>query len=169
MNQKINVCLLSEAINGFMKEGFSLIFISCEPYGEIVAMINLLLKFAQLLINNFALIDYAAKQAALSALGRRRAWRESNRERPGGYGCRKGAQVCPQEAPGGGAPSGIEAQAGIDFRIALSRVCAPEVRVASTRVRIPIGSPAPWVGTGRELSRPRRRSSFTAPEGTNQI
>ncbi len=73
MNQKINVCLLSEAINGFMKEGFSLILISCEPYGEIVAMINLLLKFAQLLINNFALIDYAAKQAALSALGRRRA------------------------------------------------------------------------------------------------
>ena len=79
MNQKINVCLLSEAINGFMKEGFSLILISCEPYGEIVAMINLLLKFAQLLINNFALIDYAAKQAALSALGRRRAWQESNR------------------------------------------------------------------------------------------
>ena len=67
MNQKINVCLLSEAINSFMKEGFSLILISCEPYGEIVAMINLLLKFAQLLINNFALIDYAAKQAALSA------------------------------------------------------------------------------------------------------
>ncbi|WP_148062165.1 hypothetical protein [Raoultella terrigena] len=77
MNQKINVCLLSEAINGFMKEGFSLILISCEPYGEIVAMINLLLKFAQLLINNFALIDYAAKQAALSTLGRRRAWREA--------------------------------------------------------------------------------------------
>jgi hypothetical protein len=46
--------------------------ISYEPYGEIVAMINLLPKFAQLLINNFALIDYAAKQTALSAVGRRR-------------------------------------------------------------------------------------------------
>ncbi|WP_165972952.1 hypothetical protein [Raoultella ornithinolytica] len=90
MNQKLNLYLLNEAINGFMKEVFLLILISCEPYGEIVAMINLLPKFAQLLINNFALIDYAAKQAALSALGRRRAWRESNRERPGGYGCRKG-------------------------------------------------------------------------------
>ncbi|MCF6689107.1 hypothetical protein [Raoultella terrigena] len=81
MNQKINVCLLSEAINGFMKECFSLVLISCEPYGEIGAIINLLPKFAQLLINNFALIDYAAKQAALSELWRRRAWRESNRER----------------------------------------------------------------------------------------
>ncbi len=32
--------------------------------------------------------------------------------------------------------------AGMDLRMALSKVCAPEENVASTRVKMPIGSPA---------------------------
>lgn len=43
-------------------------------------------------------------------------------------------------------------QNGIDFRIALIINWQPEENVASTRVSIPIGSPAPCPGTGRATS-----------------
>ncbi len=39
--------------------------------------------------------------------------------------------------------AGERGQAGMDLRIALSSVCVPGVSVASTRVKMPMGSPAP--------------------------
>ncbi len=59
-------------------------------------------------------------------------------------------------------------QAGIDLRIALS-VCTPEESGVSTRVRMPIGSPAPGEVTGSAVSVPRRKSSLTAPEGRPDV
>jgi hypothetical protein len=50
--------LLSEAILHFIKRISSGFIFFSEPNGEITAMINLLMKWVQLLINNFALIDY---------------------------------------------------------------------------------------------------------------
>ena len=128
----------------FIKAGFLLLLISSEPFGEIVAMIDLLKKFTQLLMNDFALIDYCGEYG----------------------GCEK--EIRRSDLPYAGNYRGEGDQTGIDLRMALSRVCVPAVSVASTRVRIPIGSPAPWVGTGSAASSPRRRSSLTAPEGTNQ-
>ena len=128
----------------FIKAGFLLLLISSEPFGEIVAMIDLLKKFTQLLMNDFALIDYCGEYG----------------------GCEK--EIRRSDLPDAGNCRGEGDQTGIDLRMALSRVCVPAVSVASTRVRIPIGSPAPWVGTGSAASSPRRRSSLTAPEGTNQ-
>ncbi|EYT07524.1 hypothetical protein DK853_05345 [Klebsiella oxytoca] len=58
MNQFFKLTLLNEASMTFRKAGFLLLLISSEPFGEIVAMIDLLNKFAQLLMNDFALIDY---------------------------------------------------------------------------------------------------------------
>ncbi len=58
MNQFFKLILLNEVTVAFIKAGFLLLLISSEPFGEIVAMIDLLNKFAQLLMNDFALIDY---------------------------------------------------------------------------------------------------------------
>lgn len=44
-------------------------------------------------------------------------------------------------------------QAGMDLRIALSSVCVPGVSVASTRVKMPMGSPAPWWRSAGRLAR----------------
>ncbi|CAH5570117.1 Uncharacterised protein [Klebsiella oxytoca] len=58
MSQIFKLTLLNEVTVAFIKAGFLLLLISSEPFGEIVAMIDLLNKFAQLLMNDFALIDY---------------------------------------------------------------------------------------------------------------
>lgn len=58
MNQFFKLTILNEVAVAFIKAGFLLLLISSEPFGEIVAMIDLLNKFAQLLMNDFALIDY---------------------------------------------------------------------------------------------------------------
>ena len=58
MNQIFKLTLLNEVTMAFIKAGCLLLLISSEPFGEIVAMIDLLNKFAQLLMNDFALIDY---------------------------------------------------------------------------------------------------------------
>lgn len=58
MNQIFKLTLLNEVTLAFIKAGLLLLLISSEPFGEIVAMIDLLNKFAQLLMNDFALIDY---------------------------------------------------------------------------------------------------------------
>lgn len=144
MNQFLKLRLLNEAMLTFIKAGFLLLLISSEPFGEIAAMIDLLKKFTQLLMNDFALIDYCGEYG----------------------GCEK--EIRRSDLPDAVNGRGEGDQTGIDLRMALSRVCVPAVSVASTRVRIPIGSPAPWVGTGNAASSPRRRSSLTAPEGTNQ-
>lgn len=52
----------------------------------------------------------------------------------------------------GGSTDPFTFQNGIDFRIALIINWQPEENVASTRVSIPIGSPAPCPGTGRATS-----------------
>lgn len=52
----------------------------------------------------------------------------------------------------GGIDRSFTFQNGIDFRIALIINWQPEENVASTRVSIPIGSPAPCPGTGRATS-----------------
>ena len=144
MNQFLKRRLLNEAMLTFIKAGFLLLLISSEPCGEIAVMIDLLKKFTQLLMNDFALIDYCGEYGGCEKDQAVRSPRLESRRRGEGD------------------------QTGIDLRMALSRVCVPAVSVASTRVRIPIGSPAPWVGTGSAASSPRRRSSLTAPEGTNQ-
>ena len=58
MNQIFKLTHFNEVTMAFIKAGFLLLLISSEPFGEIVAMIDLLNKFAQLLMNDFALIDY---------------------------------------------------------------------------------------------------------------
>lgn len=58
MNQFFKLTLLNEVIVAFIKAVFLLLLISCEPFGEIADMIDLLKKFTQLLMNDFALIDY---------------------------------------------------------------------------------------------------------------
>lgn len=58
MNQVFKLSLLNEVIVAFIKACFLLLLISNEPFGEIMDMIDLLNKFTQLLVNDFALIDY---------------------------------------------------------------------------------------------------------------
>lgn len=61
MNQFLKRRLLNEAMLTFIKACFLLLLISSEPFGEIAAMIDLLKKFTQLLMNDFALIDYCGE------------------------------------------------------------------------------------------------------------
>lgn len=72
MKQVFSVLFLNEEVCTFINAGLLLDVISNEPFGENRDMIDLLKKFTQLLMNDFALNDYFAKCVAPSVAPHRR-------------------------------------------------------------------------------------------------